>query len=83
MPLLMRNMAPTVITAGLAKPDTASIGVKILVKMRATMIPMAVRSMGILSVISRKRANSRMMETIRMSIKEASSEHILIIIKKY
>jgi len=66
MALLMRNMAPTVMTAGFAKPATASVGVRILAKMSAIMIPMAVRSMGILSVINKISAKHRIKETIKM-----------------
>jgi hypothetical protein len=53
MALLTRNMAPTVITAGLENPATASPGVRMPETISATIIAMAVRSMGIFSLISR------------------------------
>jgi hypothetical protein len=63
--LLMRNIAPTVMTAGLAKPATASNGERIPVTIKTTMTPMAVRSTGSLSVISRIKVMMRIPVTIQ------------------
>jgi len=52
MARLSRNIAPTVMTAGLANPDTASAGVRMPVTISTTMMPMAVWSMGIFSLIN-------------------------------
>ena len=50
IPLDTINMAPMVITAGLAKPATASLGVRILKTTSSAMIPTAVRSTAIFSM---------------------------------
>jgi hypothetical protein len=68
----MRNIAPTVMTAGLAKPATASKGERIPVVINATMTPMAVRSTGSFSVISRIKVMRRMAVTIHMAMETPS-----------
>lgn len=68
MPLLMRNMDPTVMTAGLAKPAMASLGVKIPVRISATMIPIEVRSTGSFSVINKSIAINKITVTSQMAI---------------
>ena len=56
-------MAPTVITAGLANPATVWAGVKMPVSARATMMPMAVLSTEIFSVINIVNDAIRIMDT--------------------
>ena len=68
MPLLIKNMDPTVITAGLAKPAMASLGAKIPLTTSTTMIPMEVRSTGSFSVTSRIMATTKVMVTSQISI---------------
>ena len=63
MPRLMRNMAATVMTAGLANPATAWPGSRMPVTVKATMMPTATRSTGALSVISRISVTSRIAVT--------------------
>jgi hypothetical protein len=65
-------MAPTVITAGLEKPATAWVGVNRPVSIKATITPMAVRSMGIHSLISRTSVIISIMETITISMQASS-----------
>jgi hypothetical protein len=67
-PRLMINMAPTVMTAGLANPPTASEGVSTPVAISAAMMPTAVRSTEIISVIRRTRVTTKMRDTIQMVI---------------
>ena len=68
MAWLSRNTAPTVTTAGLAKPATASSGLATPVTASAMMTPMDVMSTDSFSLISRKSAATSMMDTIQISM---------------
>ena len=68
MPLLIRNMAPTVMTAGFAKPAMASAGAQIPLTANTTMIPIEVRSTGSFSVISKYIAKIKIRVTSQMAI---------------
>ena len=74
MPRLMRNMAATVMTAGLANPATASFGRKMPVTAKLTMMPTATRSTGALSVINSTRVTSRIAVTSQISMGGLSPE---------
>jgi hypothetical protein len=68
MPLLIRNMAPTVMTAGLAKPAMASVGVKMPVIVNTTTIPIEVKSTGSFSVINKIIATTKIRVTSQINI---------------
>jgi hypothetical protein len=61
-------MEPTVMTAGWAKPATASVGVRTRLIISNTMIPMAVKSTGTFSVISKYRVMIKIVDTIQIVI---------------
>jgi hypothetical protein len=61
-------MAPTVITAGLAKPAMASVGVKIPVVVNTTTIPIEVKSTGNFSVINKSIATIKIRVTSQINI---------------
>jgi hypothetical protein len=64
----MRNMDPTVITAGCANPATASVGVSTRLITSATIIPMAVKSTETFSEISKYRVTIKIAEIIQTVI---------------
>jgi hypothetical protein len=66
-PLLIKNMAPIVTTAGCASPATDSCGSRTRQTTNVTMIPMAVKATGIFSVMKRTRLPTSMVETIQIS----------------
>jgi hypothetical protein len=72
-PLLIRNMAPTVITAGLAKPSTVSLGVRMPLIASIAKTPMAVRSTEIFSEINNIRTVIRITVTIQTDMMNISS----------
>jgi len=61
-------MAPTVITAGWAKPATASTGVSTRLIISIAMIPMAVKSTGIFSLISKYKVIIKIADTSQIVI---------------
>jgi hypothetical protein len=75
-------MAPTVITAGLAKPSNASLGVRMPETINTVMTPMAVRSTGIVSVTNKKIVIRRMRETIQMLIISHTSRKGYLLLQK-
>ncbi len=68
MPRLIKNIDPTVMTAGLAKPAMASLGAKIPLRTSATIMPMEVRSTGSFSVTNRIMATIKIAVTSQISI---------------
>lgn len=62
-PRLSRNMAPTVITAGLANPAVASLGVRMPLRARTVNSPREILSTGTFPEISRARAEIRIRVT--------------------
>ena len=75
-PRASMNMAAMAITAGFEKPERASAGERIPVAIKTAMIPRAVRSMGSLSVTSRKTVRIRiavMRQIVMVSVTPVAS----------